>query len=377
MARLMSARPFSGSYRTGEVQFLLQPMQMHFTPLEERERLIQSGQRHYSEMIGPEDAPSRERIALFRECFARNSERFASDIALLADALHASVENASAELTIVSIARAGTPVGVLLSHRLRALDPELKLAHYSISVIRDRGVDFAALAYILKRHAAESIRFVDGWTGKGTIASELQTSIAAWTDAPARLDTSLWVPLDICGVAGTAASECDYIIPSCLLGATVSGLVSRSILPVDKGFGREFHGCVQLQFRRYDLSRWFVDQMLQKLNRIDPAHANYHQRLDSSERREVTRRCLTRLLDCYFLSDPNRIKLGIGETARVLLRRLPEVVLLGAGITKGDADLLSRLASLRGVRVIYDSELAFCAAAIIGTPAFRSEALKS
>jgi hypothetical protein len=43
------------------------------------------------------------------------------------------------------------------------------LRHYSISVVRGHGVDDNALSYILDRHDAAAIQFVDGWTGKGSM----------------------------------------------------------------------------------------------------------------------------------------------------------------------------------------------------------------
>jgi len=204
-------------------------LRLETTPLEQREKNIQSGHSHYSEMIGPEDAPNRERLRLFRKCLAANGERMARDIATLAGALASSV--VGGELTIVSIARAGTPVGVLLLERLQQTAPHLRLAHYSISVIRDRGVDLVALRWIMARHSPGSLRFVDGWTGKGTIAHELQGSLSKWSYSPTELQPGLWVPLDVCGVASFAASSQDYLIPSTLLGGTISGLVSRSVLP--------------------------------------------------------------------------------------------------------------------------------------------------
>ena len=45
---MISGTVFSGSYRPGEVQFLLKPIQIEPMPdLQEKERLIQSGARHW------------------------------------------------------------------------------------------------------------------------------------------------------------------------------------------------------------------------------------------------------------------------------------------------------------------------------------------
>lgn len=360
----MIDEPFSGSYAPAEVGFLMRRMQMVTTALEEREQMIQSGERHYSEMIGPEDAPTRARMKLFRECLAHNGRRMAEDLSALAARMAASAVDR--ELVVVSIARAGTPIGVLLWHRLREIAPGLKLKHYSISVIRDRGVDYAALRWIMSRHSPASLRFVDGWTGKGTIADELRISIAGWAEAPPDLDPGLWVPLDVCGAATYAASSADYLIPSTLLGGTLSGLVSRSVLPHGEEGGDAFHGCVPLDtLRRYDLSRWFIGEMLSRLAGVPhpggiPANAS-----GGVPRRAETARCLDLMLARHALTDRNRIKLGIGETVRVLLRRKPHTVWMSDRANPTDADLIHRLARLRNVPVVTDAGLAFDAIAVI------------
>jgi hypothetical protein len=356
---------FSGSYAPEEVSFLMRRMHMETTALGQREKLIQSGQRHYSEMIGPEDAPTRGRMQLFRESLASNGQRMAADISVLAAALAASAVDG--ELTVVSIARAGTPIGVLLWHRLRQVAPHLRLKHYSISVIRDRGVDYAALRWILERHSPSSLRFVDGWTGKGTIADELRHSITVWPEAPPDLDSGLWVPLDVCGAAVFAASSRDYLIPSSLLGGTLSGLISRSVLPHGEEGRDAFHGCVPLNYlRRYDLSRWFIA----KMNSLMAGIAHPDSAPNASEgnpRRVETSRCLEHMLARHDLSDRNRIKLGIGETVRVLLRRLPHVIWLGGRANATDSDVIRRLAALRNVPVKTEVDLSFDAIAVIAS----------
>jgi hypothetical protein len=358
--------PFSGSYAPAEVGFLMRRMHLETTALDERERLIQSGQRHYSEMIGPEDAPTRGRLKLFRECLASNGDRMADDLSLLAAALAESAVDG--ELTVVSIARAGTPVGVLLWHRLREIAPELRLKHYSISVIRDRGVDHAALRWIMKRHAPASLRFVDGWTGKGTIADELRVSIAGWPEAPPELDPGLWVPLDVCGAAKYAASRDDYLIPSTLLGGTLSGLVSRSVLPSGEEGGDAFHGCVPLDsLRRYDLSRWFIGVIRSRLAKVASPAGSPPNASGGPVRRAETARCLAMMLARHRLSDRNRIKLGIGETVRVLLRRKPHKVWMSDRTNPTDADLIRRLAKLRKVTVTAEAGLPFDAIAVIAS----------
>ena len=62
---------FSGSYDPDDVLFLLKRVRVEPTPLEEKERLIQSGRRHYSEMISTECLPSPPYLRVFHESLRR------------------------------------------------------------------------------------------------------------------------------------------------------------------------------------------------------------------------------------------------------------------------------------------------------------------
>ena len=353
---------FSGSYSCGDVTFLLRRIELAPTALPERERLIQSGRRHYSEMIGPEDAPTRQRIQLFRECLSSNGQRLASDSLALANALAASAPQR--DLTIVSIARAGTPIGVLLLRLLRSHFgwPEDAVRHYSISVIRDRGLDAQALNWIMARHGAETIRFVDGWTGKGTIATELRVSLNSDQRFAGSVDAGLWTPLDISGCAKWSASVDDYLIPCSLLGGTISGLVSRSVLPRADIGSAQFHGCVELtNLRRYDLSRWFV-RVMQALCRDAPATRPTSE--NPQRRYARTQEFIDELMQEFKISDRNRVKVGIGEAVRVALRRLPDRLLLRE-TASADARMISKLAALRGIPIEHRSQMPVAAVALI------------
>jgi hypothetical protein len=263
---------FSGSYRAGDVAFLLTPLPLQgFIDIPEKERLIQSGQRHYSEMLSPESLPSARYLEVFRTACAANGARMARDCLHLASLIAA---RRTADIALVSLARAGTPVGVVVS---RLLNDVLGRActHYSVSIIRDRGIDPVALQFILSRHAPEAIVFVDGWTGKGIIARELASTIAAYNAHHATdIDAGLYVLSDLAGVAACAASCDDYLIPSSILNATVSGLVSRSILNDAIG-PADFHGCVYYeQFASHDQSQAFADQLVAQARALTPDAAS-------------------------------------------------------------------------------------------------------
>jgi hypothetical protein len=353
---------FSGSYDPSDVCFLLKPVRLAPTDVAEKERWIQSGQRHYSEMISREPLPSPPYLRIFHEGLAREKERFARDLLHLAAHL---AEMRRGPITLVSLARAGTPVGVLLSRALRLMGRGVH--HYSISIIRDRGIDEVALQTVLRSHAAESVVFVDGWTGKGVIAAELGQAIA---DFNARhrvgLDAGLYVVADLCGAAAFTASTDDYLIPSCVLGATISGLVSRSILNNTVIGPGDFHGCIYYEeLTANDLSRWFVDQVFGEIQR--QAQVGGWQRSPAVERAELRRRSGAFLAEVerrLGVRDRHHIKPGLGEATRVLLRRVPDCLLLREPAAPEVAHLVV-LAAEKGVRVVVEPALPYAAAAVI------------
>ncbi len=317
--------PFSGSYRPTDVRFLLTPIVMDDIEIAEKERLIQTGQRHYSELLSRETLPSPRYLALFHQVFAITKGRMAQRLLDLAAIIAAQRTDT---ITLVSLARAGTPIGVLLKHILT--DSFVRsVAHYSISIIRDRGIDENALRYILQneRHPAESILFVDGWTGKGVIARELAASVTAFNrQHHITLDTRLFALNDLAGV-GVAPSDADDLIPSGILNATLSGLVSRSILNDQIG-SDDFHGCVfYREFLPQDLSVWFIEALLAEVG--DCLSQGYVPcPTPVAPNRERLPRLLAMLRTRFGALDENHIKPGIGEATRVLLRRVPRLLIL-------------------------------------------------
>ncbi|ELK1138962.1 TPA: hypothetical protein JG902_004744, partial [Enterobacter hormaechei subsp. xiangfangensis] len=55
---------FTGSYQPGDVEFLLKPVVIEMTPVEQKEELIQSGKKHYSDMLSQEPAPTQWHLDL-------------------------------------------------------------------------------------------------------------------------------------------------------------------------------------------------------------------------------------------------------------------------------------------------------------------------
>ncbi|MFM9962646.1 MAG: cysteine protease StiP family protein [Planctomycetaceae bacterium] len=356
---------FSGSYDPDDVIFLLKPVQMTLTAIAEKERLIQSGTRHYSEMLSRESLPSAEYLRLFHEALARHQTRFARDVIRLARRI---AERPPGPITLVSLARAGTPIGALLK---RVLQRRLgrSASHYSISLIRDRGIDTVALRFLLQSHRSESVVFVDGWTGKGVMSRELRAAVTSFhvTDG-VKLDAGLHVIADLSGTSAEAATAEDYLIPCSLLGATISGLVSRSILNAEVVGPGDFHGCVfDAELAPHDLSRRFLDDLTDEIERQWSHPDSLSRVLTDSERqqqRELSRQLLTDVAERFEVRNPNHVKPGIGEATRVLLRRVPSHLLLRSEEAE-DVRHLRELAERRAVPVLVEAELPYHAVALI------------
>ncbi len=351
---------FSGSYRADDVQMLLKRLpQQAFVSVAEKEALIQAGRRHYSEMLSAEALPSDRYLALFEHACRTNRERMARDCLVLAGLI---AERRPDDIAIVSLARAGTPVGVIVKHLLaRALGRPA--AHYTVSIIRDRGIDAVALQAILARHAPESIVFVDGWTGKGAISRELHTSVAQFNARHGvAIDSGLFVLADLAGTAACASSGEDYLIPSSILNATVSGLISRTVL--NEAIGPDdFHGCLYFdQFAPHDRSRSFVDDIIEAALALE--HVPAAAPLDRERAAATSLACLHALSQQYGIADVNLIKPGIGEATRVLLRRVPRLLLLRDPAAPEVAHL-AVLAREKNVPVAVDGSLPYQAVSLI------------
>lgn len=357
----------SGSYLFSDVTVLLDMVDKKAVadvPVGQKEALIQSGQRHYSDMITLENAPSTMHEQLYEQALAQGTQRMAQDVANLASTLHHIFQqNVTPEqpLILVSLVRAGLPVGVLLQRALMDNNSEhaLPSIHYGMSIIRDRGLDPVALQLILSAHPDSPIVFVDGWTGKGAIYQELATSLAPFNDLTHPNFANIFhqggqvIPLltlaDSAGVAWLAASEDDWLIPSGLLNSTVSGLISRSLYTEpQEGLHRSvFYDDLVAN----DHSLAFIehiDEARQQLKRL-PQKLSSQRRPTFEQPRYTTKPIIDMLAAHYQISNLNRIKPTIAEATRAILRRDPDCVLL-AEAAHPDTALLRHLCAERKIK---------------------------
>ncbi|MCF1958021.1 cysteine protease StiP family protein [Proteus columbae] len=339
---MMDHKPFSGSYVSGDVDFLLQPVNIEMTPVELKEELIQSGKRHYSDMLSQEPEPTTWHLDLFEKALETGATRLATEVIMLAKSL---IERfGDTPIILTSLVRAGVPLGVMLQQTLRKMGKTSY--HYGISIIRDRGIDSEALSWIEQRHGTEGIVFVDGWTGKGAITGELIRSLSGRKGYPAQ--PRLVVLADPCGCAWLSASDEDWLIPFGIMGAPVSGLISRSIW-TEEGF----HGFVDCQhLKQYECSRYLVDTVGKVVDTLidnDIPLATFKEQ--QSDLKKLSENVVSSLANKYDISNINRIKPGIAEATRAVLRRVPDHVLVRE-ITDPDVALLVYLAQEKNIAVI-------------------------
>ncbi|MFT4127528.1 MAG: tellurite-like stress resistance cysteine protease StiP, partial [Gordonia sp. (in: high G+C Gram-positive bacteria)] len=224
--------PAFGSYRADEVTWLLKDLS-HVAlegDLAERERRIQSGAAHYAESLPIEYQPGPAYQELFRTSLAASARRLAEAVAAVAELVVAERDRTP---TLVSLARAGTPVGILM-RRWIAFAHGVDVPHYTMSIVRDRGIDTVALDHVTAAHRPSSIVFVDGWTGKGAIQKELTAALADYASVTGTsLNSELAVLADPGRCTRTFGTRDDFLISSACLNSTVSGLVSRTVLNAD------------------------------------------------------------------------------------------------------------------------------------------------
>ena len=327
------------SYKAGDVTLLLKDITGLVQPLgaEEREKRIQSG-THYCEMLPLEYVPTERYMRTYYSAVENYSDITANAVAACAKRIFAEKgENA----VLVSLARAGTPVGILIKRYIKyAFGADVP--HYSISIIRGRGIDGNAVRYILARHKAADIQFVDGWTGKGAITRQLEEAMRDFPD----IDPSLAVLSDPAGTARICGTRGDLLIASSCLNSTVSGLISRTFLRSDIIGDNDFHGAAYYgELADSDLTYHFIDSVAGKFPK--PEEITACEELTDGRGLAET----VRIAEKLGVTDINLVKPGIGEATRVLLRRLPEEILVHSLHDERHLGHLYRLAEEKGVPV--------------------------
>ncbi|MCX5184372.1 phosphoribosyltransferase [Streptomyces sp. NBC_00268] len=359
--------PAFSSYAPDEVGWLLQDLSdvTLEAPTEEREEAIQSGGAHYAESLPVEYQPSPQYQELFQTALAASGARIAQAVGAVTELVLA---ERSPHPVLVSLARAGTPVGVLM-RRWAQHRHGLDLPHYAVSIVRGRGIDANALRWLAAHHDPADVVFVDGWTGKGAITRELADAIREFESAEGvtGFDPEIAVLADPGSCVRTYGTREDFLIPSACLNSTVSGLISRTVLRSDLVGEYDFHGAkFYRELAGSDVSVDFLDAVTAHFPDVTDAACAQAKELLAADRTPTWEgwAAVERISEEYEIHDVNLVKPGVGETTRVLLRRVPWKILARAG-AGADLDHVRLLAQQRGVPVEEVDELPYTCVGLI------------
>ncbi|MEU7716581.1 phosphoribosyltransferase [Streptomyces tibetensis] len=359
--------PHFSSYAPEEVGWLLQDLSdvTLEAPTEEREEAIQSGGAHYAESLPVEYQPSEQYQELYHAALEDSAARIAQAVGVVTETVLA---ERSPRPVLVSLARAGTPVGILMrrwaQHRHR-----LDLPHYAVSIVRGRGIDANALRWLAEHHDPRDVVFVDGWTGKGAITRELAQALEEFekSDGITGFSPEIAVLADPGSCVRTYGTREDFLIPSACLNSTVSGLISRTVLRADLVGPHDFHGAkFYRELAATDVSVAFLDAVSARFPEVADAAVAQAKELLAADRSPTWEgwAAVERISEEYGIHDVNLVKPGVGETTRVMLRRVPWKVLARAG-AGSDLDHVRLLAGQRGVPVEEVEQLPYTCVGLI------------
>lgn len=358
--------PDFGSYSAEEITWLLTDLSGFALEAQtaEREDRIQRGLAHYAESLPIEYQPDAQYQQLFDTVLGETAGFLARAVGTVTELVLA---ERGTDIALVSLARAGTPVGILM-RRWALMQRGIALPHYAISIVRGRGIDTVALDYIAERHDPANVVFVDGWTGKGAITLELTAALREYeAQRGARFDDDLAVLADPGQCVRTYGTRDDFLIASACLNSTVSGLVSRTVLNEQILRPGQFHGAkFYRELAAADRSHAFLDAVSGRFDDVRTEVGTALAAVQGSDRTPTWAGMATveRVRDEYGIATANFVKPGIGETTRVLLRRVPWRILLR------DPDApehrhIRMLAEARNVPIVVDPTLAYSCVGLI------------
>lgn len=321
----------------------LRPAQARLVNIAEKEALIRLGVS-YGELLTPERPPSDAQTQAFADALARNGERVGQLIA----ALTAQILRAYQRPVLVSLARAGTPVGCVMRRLARRWGVDVP--HHTLSIIRGVGIDRVALGHIRAAHPDRQPIFIDGWTGKGSILGTLTASL------PHDVAPILAVLSDPAGVATHAATFDDLLLPHAALNATVCGLLSRTFFSDPQ----QLHAArIEENLREWDVTVDYLAALERFAAPFGPDLV-----LEAGKRPHQPYAEVLRLAAEEGTSDPHRVKPSVGEATRVFLRRQPQHLLLRQ-LDHPDTAHLVKLAQAAHIPISEYPHLPYLAAATI------------
>lgn len=352
---------YHGSYRAEDVDVLMDPI-----PVSELMRgmhLPLVGSNDWRALVESERAPSAEYMDFVRRALEANKQQLARDVIAVARRLAA--VPGDEPLALVSLIRAGTAAGVLLQRTLAMLGRNSR--HYSISAVRGNRCQ-NALRHILTRHAEDKLFFVDGWTGKGTVAQQVCDLVLPFNaEHGANIDPQLVVLSDLAGVAGISAGANDYLMPTAMLRAVGTGLFSPAIINDEQHGLGEFDVCLHYDnVQAADFSLGMADIVTAEIARLlpDVLDATTWGEHDRAALRETSLRFVDFCTGRWNIP-VTQVKPGICEAGRWMLTPNPRMVLMVRNPGDAEVEHLIALAFKKGSNLRVDPLLPYRAAVAI------------
>ena len=355
--KVLNEPTMESSYQKEDCIFLLKNVNAAVTELstDVREQNMAQGV-HYSEMLPQEYFPTAEYLEVFHDSLRTTAKEIAQYVA---DVTELILKKRGKDVILVSLARAGTPIGVLMSRYIQTKYGFIP-PHYAVSIIRGKGIDENAMIYMINKHQSTNFQFIDGWTGKGMINDVLKKAVADFKDKyDIQLNAELAVLADPSQATSIYGTRKDFLIPSACLNSTVSGLVSRTFCREDVIGENDFHGAKYYsEWENEDVSNYFVEEVAKYFPMIHPNDLQEGKVLNTGMAEVLAIR------QKFGVNDINKIKPGVGETTRVLLRRVPWKILVDS-LDNPDLKHILLLAKDRNVPVEVYSEMNYSCIGLI------------
>ena len=172
---------------------------------------------------------------------------------------------------------------------------------------------------------------------------ELKKELVVFPEVEAEIAV-LADPANLTELCGTHE---DILIPSSCLNCTVCGLISRTFLRSDIIGNNDFHGAVFYnELRDEDRTYEFINKVESLFEFHDYCNV-IHEKNEINGPDEVRA-----LAEKYGIDNINLVKPGIGETTRVLLRRVPWKILISSKYAdSNELSLVYQLAEEKNVPV--------------------------
>ena len=264
-----------------EVTFLVKDLSgvlVEVTRAEYEEGINQG--RHYAEMLPEEEyRPTAEALHLFEHALNRSARRLALAVGITTEKVLSCQGPAP---ILVSLCQTGTPIGVLM-RRWAAWRHGVALPHYTISVVRvTASTTMRCPTYLTATMSRRSSSSTAGPARAPSLVSSPRpyNRQRRHGTAPPNSLAVLVDPGDCAAIAGTAD---DFLVPNACLNATVSGLVSRTVVIPELVGPDEFHGAKYYpDMGDHDLSVPFLDTVSREFPAVrHQVEAHHHERRHS------------------------------------------------------------------------------------------------